>query len=263
MTDAVPLVSVVTPVLNCAPFIAETMLSVRGQDYPRVEHIVLTAGSTDGTTQIALEHATNDVRVVEESEIEQSPKVNEGFRLARGDIFGWLNGDDLYVAGAITAAVSELTANPYLGMVCADYIEIDERGCKIRNIEAPDVDLEKLLNYGNGIAQPTVFLRRSVVQDVGGLDEAYLLAQDYEFWLRVVAKFPVKHVPAYWALYRRHGGQLTSRRSHAIGREIRKASRAHGGRFFSEVGFTHSTPLRAFRRMKTSLRSRDSQGEHI
>jgi len=251
--SALPLVSVVTPALDCSRFIEETILSVKTQDYPRLEHVILTAGSTDGTTEIAMRHASEAVRVVDAGEVEQSPKVNEGFRLARGEIVGWLNGDDLYLPGAVRAAVSELMADRRLGMVCADYVEIDENGNQLRRVDAPEVDLDVLLNRENIISQPTVFLRRAAIERVGGVNERYLYAQDYELWLRVVSEFPAKHFPMYWAAYRRHGDQLTALHGPAIGPEIRRASRANGGRFFSELGFTHSKPLRAMRRLRRSL----------
>ena len=249
--SVLPLVSVVTPAFNCSGFIEETVLSVSSQDYPRIEHIVVDGGSTDGTLEILARYP--ELRWISEPDQGQSNAINKGVRMAQGEILGWLNADDLYLNGAITAAVSELTVDRRLGMVCADHIEIDEFGNQLGRVNSPEVDLDVLLNRGNIISQPTVFMLRAAFESAGGVNEQYRYAMDYELWLRLVSAFPAKHIPACWAAFRRHDNQLTVRQGHAFGREIRRASRANGGRFFSELGFTYSKPLRAIRKLSQSL----------
>jgi glycosyltransferase involved in cell wall biosynthesis len=247
-----PLVSVVTPALNCSRFIEQTILSVSAQDYPRIEHIVVDGGSTDGTLEILARYP--GLRWISEPDRGQSNAINKGVGMAQGEIIAWLNADDLYLNGAITAAVAQLTADERLGMVCADHVEVDEVGRELRTVRSPNVDLDVLRNRGNIISQPTVFMRRAAFESVGRVNEQYRYAMDYELWLRLVSAFPAKHVTACWAAFRRHDDQLTIRRGRAFGAEIRKASRANGGRFFSELGFTYSKPLRALHRLETELR---------
>jgi glycosyltransferase involved in cell wall biosynthesis len=248
MHEETPLVSVITPALDAERYIEATIQSVRSQSYPRIEHIVLTAGSTDRTAEIVASH-TPPIRLVRNGAKEQSPKINEGLRVARGPIVGWLNADDLYLPDAVSRAVSELTSNPSLAMVCADYVEIDERGDWIRHMPCPDFDLEALLNVGNLVAQPTVFMRTDAARAVGGVDLAYRYVPDYELWIRMGLRYPVKHVSEYWAAYRRHPDQMTSVHGDGFGAEMRRASRKNGGRFFCELGFTYSRPLRIARRI--------------
>lgn len=246
-----PLVSIVTPVLNGSRFVEETVRSVEAQDYPRIEHIVIDGGSTDGTLEVLARYPK--VRTVSKPGESLASRVNTGFAMAKGEIVGWLNADDLYLAGAVTAAVSELIAGQHLGLVCADHVEIDASGNRLRRVDSPEVDLDVLLNRGNTISQPTVFLRRRAIETVGGLNERYQYTIDYELWLRLVSAFPAKHVPECWVAFRRHDNQMTAVHGHAFGREIRRASLANGGRFFSDLGFTHSKPLRAIRRVRRGL----------
>ena len=106
--EAPPLVSVVTPSLNQAAYIEEAILSVREQDYPRIEHIVVDGGSTDGTLEILRRHP----HVVWSSEPDegQADALNKGFARARGTVLGWLNADDRYLPGAVSAARTSLRA---------------------------------------------------------------------------------------------------------------------------------------------------------
>src|SRR5688572_1037654 len=101
-----PLVSIVTPSLNQGRYLDEAIRSVQGQDYPRLEHVVVDGGSTDETLDVLRRHP--HLRWVSEPDGGQSDAVNKGFRLARGEIFGWLNADDYYLPGAVAAAVAVL-----------------------------------------------------------------------------------------------------------------------------------------------------------
>jgi glycosyltransferase involved in cell wall biosynthesis len=101
--ERLPLVSIVTPSLSQGEFIEEAILSVLEQDYPRIEHIVVDGGSTDGTLDVL--HRYQHLRWVSEPDGGQADALNKGFGMAHGEIYGWLNSDDLYLPGAISAAV--------------------------------------------------------------------------------------------------------------------------------------------------------------
>src|SRR5438309_5772154 len=122
---SLPLVSVVTPSLNQGAYIEETIRSVLDQDYPRIEHIVVDGGSTDGTLEILRRYP--HLTWVSEPDGGQADAVNKGFRLAEGEIFGWLNADDLYLPGTISAAVAVLRETG-CGLVHGGWRQIDEEG---------------------------------------------------------------------------------------------------------------------------------------
>ena len=120
----VPLVSIVTPSFNQARFIRETIESVLAQDYPRIEYIVVDGGSTDGTIDILRGY---DGRLIWSAERDrgQADAINKGFRRARGEILAWLNSDDTYLPGAVSAAVSHLVQHRDCAMVYGDGFLID------------------------------------------------------------------------------------------------------------------------------------------
>jgi glycosyltransferase involved in cell wall biosynthesis len=93
-----PLVSIVTPSYNQGRFIEATLLSVRNQDYPNIEHLVIDGGSSDNTVEILEKYEkVYNLKWISEPDKGQSDAVNKGFERARGLIIGWLNSDDIYI----------------------------------------------------------------------------------------------------------------------------------------------------------------------
>jgi len=222
-----PLVSIVTPSLNQGRYLGETIASVAAQDYPRVEHIVVDGGSTDETRDVLRGHA--DVRWVSERDSGQSDAVNKGFRMAQGAVFGWLNADDLYLPGAISAAVARLQETG-AGLVYGGWRQIDEDGTTLKEVAPKPFDLHQQLEVANRVAQPAAFFTREAFEAVGGLDETYNYAMDYELWLKLGERFPVAHVEQTLAAFRFHGESKTVADSHAFAAETWRAARAHGAR---------------------------------
>ena len=119
-----PLVSIVTPCFNSVEFIERTIRSVLDQDYPRLEYIVMDGGSTDGTVAI-LEQYRDRLTFVSARDGGAADAINRGFARASGSIFAWLNADDKYVAGAVSAAVSALASAPEAAAVYGEGLWTD------------------------------------------------------------------------------------------------------------------------------------------
>jgi glycosyltransferase involved in cell wall biosynthesis len=111
-----PLVSVVTPSLNAARFIEQTIESVLTQNYPHIEYIVLDGGSTDGTIRI-LDRYRERLRYVVQKDGGAAEAINRGFRQSQGAIFSWLGADDVYVPGAVARVVARFSAEPDAAVV--------------------------------------------------------------------------------------------------------------------------------------------------
>src|SRR3989338_5413748 len=108
-----PLVSIVTASYNQAQFIEETLRSVREQDYPNLEHIVIDGASTDGTVDVLRRYeGTYNMRWISEPDRGHADALCKGFRQATGDILAWLNSDDVYFPGAVTTAVETFRRHP-------------------------------------------------------------------------------------------------------------------------------------------------------
>ena len=151
MSD-LPLVSIITPSFNQAQYIEATINSVLTQDYPNIEYIIVDGGSTDGTVEIIKKY-TLDLRQqtvglqsraitswVSEQDQGQTDAINKGFARAQGHILAWLNSDDTYEPGAISAAVKYLQEHPEAGMVYGDCNFINETGRVIGKFGSAQTD---------------------------------------------------------------------------------------------------------------------------
>jgi glycosyltransferase involved in cell wall biosynthesis len=230
--NELPLVSIVTPSFNQGRFIEETIRSVADQDYPRVEHIVVDGCSTDETIEILGRYP--HLRWVSEPDEGQADALNKGFAMAEGEIFAWLNADDLYLAGAISTAVHALRESG-ADLVHGGWRQIDERGNTIRDVEPVPFDFRRQLEERNAVAQPGAFFTRTAFEAVGGLDARFRYAMDYELWLKLGKRFRVRHVDRVLAAYRYHPESKTVAEPAGFSPETIRASRRHGGRFFSPM----------------------------
>jgi glycosyltransferase involved in cell wall biosynthesis len=223
-----PLVSVVTPSLNQGRFIGDAVRSVLGQDYPRIEYLVVDGGSTDGTLPV-LARFDGAVRWISEPDHGQAAAINKGFRLASGEILAWLNSDDLYEPQAVSVAVAYLQAHPDTAMVYGDATHVDTEDEEIGPCAyVGPFDLDRLIHEADYIVQPATFFRRSAFEAVGGLDESLHWGMDYDLWLKIARRFPVAYLPRKLARYRQTGENKT-----ALGRfdrfdEIKRIGLRHG-----------------------------------
>ncbi|HEX7316877.1 MAG TPA: glycosyltransferase family 2 protein [Pyrinomonadaceae bacterium] len=200
-----PVVSVVTPTYNQAAYLRETIESVLGQDYPHVEHIVIDDGSTDDTPRVLAEY-TGRVDWERHANMGQTPTINKGWQRSRGEIVTWLNSDDTFTPGAVSKAVDYLRGRPEVGVVFGDTLFTEDDGTPLeRSPRRGEFDYVKfVVECENPIAQPSAFIRRKVVDDVGLLDPHYYYFMDWDFWLRAGAKHKIEYTPDLFSTYRLH-----------------------------------------------------------
>lgn len=203
---AVPRVSIVTPSYNQAQFLEETILSVLNQDYPNIEYIVVDGGSTEGSVEIIQKYADRLAYWVSEKDNGQAHAINKGWRRATGDIIAYLNSDDIYYPGAIRQAVVALAEHPSAGMVFSDALLIDEHGETLRELFASPFDIHRLIAMEGFVPQPTAFIRRQVLDEVGLLDERLHMVMDYDLWVRLGLRYEACYLPdVHLAAQREHG----------------------------------------------------------
>jgi glycosyltransferase involved in cell wall biosynthesis len=225
------LVSIVTPSLDQGRYVREAIESVRAQTYTPIEHVVVDGGSTDGTLEILAEY--DGLRWLSEPDRGQSHALNKGFALASGEILGWLNADDAYEPHAVSRAVAALRETG-AGLVYADVTRIDDDHVNPRRIRSrPGFDLWTELNLGCGIYSPAVFFTRSALEAAGGFDEALHMTMDYDLWLRIGKRLPVRHVDDVWGIQRMHDESKTVVSD--FWPERLAVSRRHGGRLVSPL----------------------------
>ena len=204
-----PLVSIVTPSFNQGQFLEETLLSVKNQDYPNIEHIVVDGGSTDETVEILKRYeGTYNLRWVSEPDQGHADAVNKGFRVAEGEIIGWLNSDDVYFdKGTISAVVEEFQRFPKADVVYGHCAYIWEDGTILRIQCVPKFRYSRLLR-GCFLEQPAVFFRRHVVKS-HQLDLSLKVGIDYEYWLRIGKIYHFHQIPRILAADRNHRGRIS------------------------------------------------------
>lgn len=219
-----PLVSVVTPSFNQARYLETTIRSVLGQDYPRLEYLIVDGGSTDGSVEVIRRYAGRLAWWVSEPDRGQADGINKGLRRARGDIVAWLNSDDAYAPGAVRAAVAAFRRHPEAGLVFGDALSIDAAGRAFHTLKAGPWGLEALMTF-HILTQPAVFMRREVAAAVGFLDEDFHFLLDHRLWLKIAARAEMVYVPAVWAFARYHTEAKNAARAAEFGDEALRLAR--------------------------------------
>ncbi len=223
-----PLVTVVSPSLNQGPYIEATIESVLGQRYPRLEYIVVDGGSTDGTLETLRRHERR-LRWTTGPDSGQAAAINKGFAMGSGEILGWLNCDDGYEPEALSGVVRSFLDHPDVMMVYGEARFVDAAGRDLgRCDQVEPFDLDRLVHWGDIVAQPAAFFRRAAFEAVSGLDETLHWTMDYDLWIRIGRRFPVLYVPEQLAWYRLTGANKTLRGGKARLDEIAAVGRRHG-----------------------------------
>lgn len=238
MTSVVqlPLVSIITPSFNQAQFLEATIQSVLGQDYPRIEYIIVDGGSTDGSVEIIEKYKDKLAWSVSEKDNGQTDAINKGFNRAKGDILAWLNSDDVYEPKAVGQAVKYLMDHPEYAMVYADCNFIDEAGRFIGKFNSAQTDYRRLREGYVHIPQQTMFFRAKYWKELGPLDPSFYFAMDYDLWTRIAAKAPLKYVQGQtWANFRIHSLGKTTAADDRCWQEMIRIHYRDGGTMFALI----------------------------
>jgi GT2 family glycosyltransferase len=227
MTDAAPLVSIVTPTRNQGQFIRQTIRSVRAQTYPEIEHIVVDGGSTDETLSILrASEGWPRFRWISEADTGMYDAAGKGFSLSQGEILAYLNSDDLYLPWSVEAAVEAITRGADL--VFGDALLLDDATGTLRpHLQLP-YRRDFLLSIGS-FAQPATWWTRSLYERVGGLDRRLRTAGDLDFYLRATAAGRTTRLEEFLAVMRQHPAMQTVANADRIQREnadVRRRARA-------------------------------------
>jgi glycosyltransferase involved in cell wall biosynthesis len=190
---AFPLVSIITPAYNAMPYLKTTIESVLNQEYSNLEHIIFDGGSTDDSVKVL--ESYSHLTWFSEKDRGQAHALNKGFALAKGEIIGWLNADDTYTSETIKKAVNFLMNHPEFDMVGTDANIIDENDFVSGKAIGGETDALDLLRR-NVIKQPSLFMRRTVIDKLKGVNEDFHYIMDQEFWVRAFMNgFTYKYLP--------------------------------------------------------------------
>ena len=224
-----PRISIVLPSLGQAEYIGSAVDSVLGQTYRDLELLVHDGGSTDGTREVLEGFDDPRLDVIVEPDEGQADAVNRGFARARGDIFGWLNSDDMLEPDALERVVSRFDAEADTELVYGRGWYVDREGRKLRPYAVLPFDARLLLTR-DYVLQPATFWRRSLWDVVGPLDTSLHYALDWDWLIRASRRTCFSHLPADLARYRLTGTNKSLVGAHARHAELARVARRHGGR---------------------------------
>ncbi len=198
------LITVVTPSFNQVPFLAETMNSVLSQGHPAVEYIIMDGGSRDGSVELIRRNAHRLAYWQSQPDGGQASAINAGWARARGDVIAYLNSDDYYLPGALDAVARAFDEHPEVGLVHGQGHWVSRNGT-IQQTTRMRPTAQSLLDSLASLPQPAVFIRRSVFERLGPLDESLHFALDKAYYLRVVGNVPFLSLDQPLACLRLHG----------------------------------------------------------
>jgi glycosyltransferase involved in cell wall biosynthesis len=258
-----PRLTIVTPSYNQGQFIEETIHSVLLQGYPDLEYIIIDGGSTDGSAEIIKKYEDHLSYWVSEPDRGQAHALNKGLDRATGEILAYLNSDDMYQPGAFATVVEAFMSNPQARWLCSPCLSWDERTRTTTTLKPlvpadPAQWLFKPSGQPYCFPQPGVFLRRSLVEEVGGFSEDLHYSFDYEYFQRILfAGSRPMELDAIVAMFRVHEASKTA--SNAAGFAADDQSVAD--RYFNLVSAHHQRRLIAQKRKFMAWRTVDEYTE--
>lgn len=191
-----PLVSIITPVRNGIKYLEICLQSVLSQNYPNIEHFFVDGGSTDGTLEMLASYQSkyrDRIRFMSEPDRGACDAWNKGFKMAKGEILGWLGADDAYEPDAITTVVEFFRTNPDAYFVFGECNYINEKCKVIGKYRTKDFDLDEAINDACYISCPSAFYRREVIERIGFMDTSINMC-DHDYWIRVGKVFRMHRI---------------------------------------------------------------------
>jgi len=204
-----PMISILTPSYNHGQFLEEAIRSVLLQGYPNLEYIVIDGGSTDDSVEILKKYGYWISYWESQADRGQSHAINKGFSRATGEIYGWLNSDDLYCRNSLGRVVRAFTASD-CDVISGNTVYL-ERGNRTLRKTPSKLSVSEMLKRSLNIApQPSTFWRRKCWTRYGPLDEDLHYRMDYAFFLCLAAsELRWLFCDEDLALFRRHEAQKT------------------------------------------------------
>jgi glycosyltransferase involved in cell wall biosynthesis len=206
-----PKISIVIPSFNQGKYIGETIDSLLNQQYPRLELIIIDGGSTDSTTEVIRNYKEKLKFWVSEKDKGQSNAINKGFQHVTGDLFNWLNSDDMLEPGSLHSIAECFLENPdkkiFIGKT-RFFTESGEKGFSGKIIFN---DLETTIGFGQ-VNQPAMFYRTEIFRELGPVNENLHMCMDLDIWLRFLLCYGLNGIfqsEINWAAFRFHSHSKT------------------------------------------------------
>ncbi len=221
-----PALTVLTPVYNGAAWIRETVESVMAQAGVAIEHIVLDDGSTDDLTG-ALAPYMGNIRLERHANMGEAATVNRGIALASHPLVAVVNADDPVLPGWAEAMTGAMASDPALAAVYPDWRKIDAEGATLEDVRCAEFSLDVAFGQHFCIPGPGAVMRPALLGNEKARDPERRTSSDFDMWLRLGLRGPIRRVPRVLATWRQHaGGTSTAARGRAMAEDKIGTARA-------------------------------------
>jgi glycosyltransferase involved in cell wall biosynthesis len=178
-----PKISIVTLSFNQAPYLREALDSVLSQAYAKLEYIVVDPGSTDGSRDLIDSYFGRIAVKLFQPDRGPADGLNKGFQLATGDVYGFLNADDVLFPDSLHRVGSFFQAHPECDILMASGCKIDAQGVKLRRYRAHDFTTQRFFYGGCEFLQQATFFRSGTFRRSKGFNVENRTSWDGELFL--------------------------------------------------------------------------------
>jgi len=201
-------ISIITVSFNNKETIEDTILSVKEQDYPNVEYIVVDGASTDGTLEILQSHQADIGKMVSEPDEGIYYAMNKGIEMASGDVLGFINADDVLASPQVLSNVAKVLQDEANDSCYSDlvYVKPNQLDKVIRFWQSSPFQPE---SFSDGWAppHPTFYVKKNIYEQFGKFDLDYNMGNDIELMMRFLERYRIStvYVPQIWVKMRLGG----------------------------------------------------------
>lgn len=214
-----PKVSIVTACYNSEKYLEKCIMSIMSQTYDNVEHIIIDGGSNDKTLDIIKKYEKKyNMRWISEKDNGMYDAISKGFAMADGDIYAWLNSDDMYMPWAceIVARIMQETDTHWCTGIPCHY---NERGVAYNIPRVTPVFQRRFIRKGymdgrvaTFLEQESMFWDRNLWEKCSGVLSNYKMAGDYHLWKKFAEYEKLVTIDSVISGFRIHTGQKSEDR---------------------------------------------------
>ena len=189
-------ISLITVCYNSESTIQETLESVKEQNYPELEYIIIDGLSSDKTLSIINLYKDIVTKIISEKDKGIYDAINKGIKISTGSIVGILNSDDTFNDSTVLKNVGEKFENRNIGVLWGDVVFVNKSDKIVRYYSGENISPK---SFDNGIMppHPSVFIKKEIYLKLGDFNLKYQIASDYELLLRVlrIKKIDYDYIP--------------------------------------------------------------------
>jgi len=194
-----PKITVIMSAFNEQEFISETIKSILNQTFSDFEFIIIDDGSQDKTFDCIKRFNDPRILIIRQSNIGLTKSLNKGIRISKGEYIARVDAQELYHPSRFEKQVKFLDANPNIAVVSNWARFVDKKGNLIYFKKRPclAIEIKRFLGFLNPIIHTSCMIRKKFLIKIGGYNENFPYAQDYELWLRLATKYELANIPEF------------------------------------------------------------------